>query len=211
MLIITVLIATLGGPATAQADVYKNYRQLSSKQDEGVDYRITSYDGPTSTAVIAVHGGGIEPGTSQMTRKVAQLTGADLYLFEGLKDSNNFKLHITSSRFNEPEAKALVAKSKKTLSIHGCRGSAKVTYVGGQDKKLAAKIKSELKKAGFKVGKAPGNLNGNHPSNICNENAIGKGAQIELSYAMRQSLFDNGKKNAAFHRYAAALAAALEK
>lgn len=209
-LIITALIVTLGWTGTAQADVYDNYRQLKVRQDKNEDYRITSYNGPSSTAVIAIHGGSIESGTSQMAKAVAKRTGADYYTFEGIKNRNNNILHITSSNFDEPIGKALVAKSTKTLSIHGCAGSSKFTYVGGQDKKLAAKVEARLEAAGFRVRRAPGRLNGNHPSNIANENAVDKGVQLELSTSLRRSFFKNGQTTGTFDRYAAALASALK-
>jgi phage replication-related protein YjqB (UPF0714/DUF867 family) len=52
-------------------------------------------------AVIAPHGGGIEPGTSELATAIA---GDDfsLYLFEGLKSAGNGELHITSTNFDEP-------------------------------------------------------------------------------------------------------------
>lgn len=208
--VITALIAALGGAGTAQADVYDSYRELKARQDRNEDYRITSYNGPSATAVIAIHGGSIEIGTSQLAKDVAERAGTDLYTFEGIKDSRNRILHITSSRFDEPVAKSLVAKSKHTLSIHGCTGSRPVTYLGGLDKRLAAKIESRLEKAGFKVRRAPSHLNGTHPSNICNENASDQGVQLELSYALRKSFFKNGKTTDTFKRYSAAIASVLK-
>ncbi|HZK43119.1 MAG TPA: poly-gamma-glutamate hydrolase family protein [Syntrophomonadaceae bacterium] len=204
--LLTVLLIPLFWVGTAQADVYSNYRQLASKQTENKDYRITSYDGPSSTAVIAIHGGKIEIGTCQLAKSVAKKTNSDLYTFEGIKKSNNNILHITSSKFNEPIGKKLVAKSKKTLSIHGCQGSISVTYVGGLDKKLGSKVKAELKKAGFSAVNAPKRLAGTHPNNICNKNLSKKGVQIELTYKMRQSLLKDKKL---YSKYVNALCKAL--
>lgn len=206
ILMITILIC----PATAQADVYKNFQQLKAHQDINVDYRISYYDGPSSTAVIAIHGGKIEKGTSELTKEVAKISGSDWYSFEGIKKGNNSVLHITSTRFDEPIGKDLVAKSKKTLSIHGCMRSNKITYVGGRDKQLVAKVKASLKKAGFRVGSGPDRLNGDSKYNICNENAINKGVQLEISTAQRKAFFSGGEKTKTFYRYAEALAEALQ-
>ena len=211
LLLAVFMITILIWPATAQADVYKNFKQLKARQTQNVDYRISFYDGPTSTAVNAIHGGLIEIGTSEIAKEVAKRTGSDWYSFEGIKKSNNRVLHITSSRFDEPIAKALVAKSKKTLSIHGCKRSSMITYVGGRDKQLAAKVKASLKKAGFKVGTAPDNLNGDSKYNICNKNAVKKGVQLEISTAQRNAFFSGGEKTQAFYRYVQALAEALQK
>lgn len=209
-LLLTVLMITiLIWPATAQADVYKNFKQLKAKQTQNVDYRISYYNGPSSTAVIAIHGGQIEKGTSDMAKEVAKITGSDWYTFEGIKTKNNGVLHITSSHFDEPICKSLVAKSNKTLSIHGFKSSTKITYVGGRDKQLAAKVKASLQKAGFKVGNGPAHLNGDGKYNICNRNAIGKGVQMEISTAQRNAFYKEGSKTKTFYEFAQALAAAL--
>ncbi|HPF44491.1 MAG TPA: poly-gamma-glutamate hydrolase family protein [Syntrophomonadaceae bacterium] len=190
-IILAVLFTPLFWTTSVQADVYSSYSKLAVRQDKGEDYRITSYNGPSTTAVIAIHGGGIEIGTSELAKSVAKLTGSDLYTFEGLKCSNNGILHITSTKFNEPKGKNLVAESKLTLSIHGCSGSSKTTLVGGRDKALAARVKAELKKAGFKTATPKKSLSGTSIYNICNENASNKGVQLELTYAMRQALLKN--------------------
>jgi phage replication-related protein YjqB (UPF0714/DUF867 family) len=209
--VLLVLIAfTLVWPGSAQADIYKSFNQLKSKQKRNVDYRIRYHDGPSSTIVIAIHGGLIEMGTCQLAREVAKLTNSDWYTFEGIKKGNNGVLHITSSRFNEPIARSLVANSRKTLSIHGCTGSSKITYVGGRDKQLAAKVRSQLKAAGFRIGTASSHLNGNSKYNICNRNKIKQGVQLEISRAQRNAFFSGGSKTDTFHRYAAALAKALD-
>jgi phage replication-related protein YjqB (UPF0714/DUF867 family) len=209
LLLAVLMITILIWPATAQADVYKNFNQLKAHQDRNVDYRISYHNGPSSTAVIAIHGGQIEKGTSELAKEVAKLSGSDWYSFEGIKKGNNSVLHITSSRFDEPIGKALVAESTKTLSIHGCKRSSKITYVGGRDKQLAAKVKASLKKAGFTVGTAPDNLNGDSKYNICNRNAINKGVQLEISTAQRNAFFSGGEKTKTFYRFAEALAEAL--
>lgn len=205
--IITVLLASLAWTPLASADVYSSYGSLAAKQAIGRDYKITSYDGPSSTAVIAIHGGGIEIGTSKIAKAVAKITGSDLYTFKGIKKSNNGILHITSTRFNEPTARKLVAKSLKTLSIHGCSSSSNITYVGGRDKTLAAKVKSELKKSGFKVGLPKQSLSGSNPANICNRNANGKGVQLELNYGLRKALINDPDLH---DKYVNALARALK-
>lgn len=209
-LLAVVVAFALVCPGSAQADVYKDFRQLKARQDRNVDYRISYYNGPSSTLVMAIHGGLIEPGTSQLAKEVAKRSGADWYTFEGIKNNNNSKLHITSSRFNESTARSLVATSRQTLSIHGCTGSSKITYVGGRDQQLATKVRSKLKAAGFRIGRASSHMNGASVYNICNRNKIGKGVQLEISKAQRNAFFSGGKSTDTFHRYAAALAKALD-
>jgi phage replication-related protein YjqB (UPF0714/DUF867 family) len=52
-------------------------------------------------AIIAPHGGKIEPGTSEIAAAIA---GDDysLYRFQGLRDRPREELHITSAKFDEP-------------------------------------------------------------------------------------------------------------
>lgn len=206
ILILTVLLNPFFETATAQADVYSSYNKLSAQQTKGQDYNITSYNGPSSTAVIAIHGGNIEKGTCNLAQSVAELTGSDLYTFQGIKSGKNNILHITSTKFDEPGAKILVAESKKTLSIHGCSGSGQTTYIGGLDKQLASRVKAELSNSGFKTAKPKSTLSGTSPSNICNKNASKKGVQLELTYAMRQALLKN---QSLYNKYINALASAL--
>ena len=204
------ILPILVNPEQAQAkDVYSSFSKLRKHQTAGDDYRITRYNGPSKTAVIAIHGGKIEIHTSELASKVANRTGSDLYTFEGTKARRNGILHITSTRFNEPIARNLVSQSDKTLSIHGCKGKRAVTYVGGRDTDLGKKMASNLREAGFKVVKPPKRLDGKNPKNICNKNAAGKGVQLELTLPLRKRFFSGSQPTDAFYRYANAVSKAL--
>lgn len=197
-------MTTLAG--SAMADTYSNYNALKAHKTINVDYKIVSRDTASSTAVIAIHGGTIEHETTEIASAVATRSGHDFYSFEGLKSSSS--LHITSTNFNEPTARNLVAKSTKTLSIHGCAGTSQaLTYLGGLDTTLGQKVKASLQAAGFKVSTAPSSLGGQARANICNSNSIHKGVQLELSSSMRSQLANNSK---AFNLYVTALANALK-
>lgn len=200
-LITLMSLATLVGPASA--DTYANYNALKSHKSINVDYKIESNDTASSTAVIAIHGGVIESETDEIASATATKGGYDYYGFIGLKSG----LHITSTNFDEPIARKLVAKSNKTLSIHGCTGTSKITYMGGLDKTLGAKVKTALQAEGFKVLTAPSSLAGTARLNICNSNTIHKGVQLELTKAQRNYLASN---STAFERYTTALATALK-
>ncbi|PKM77975.1 MAG: hypothetical protein CVU90_04475 [Firmicutes bacterium HGW-Firmicutes-15] len=205
VLITCLMITTLVGPA--MADTYSSYNSLKTHKTINVDYKIVTRDTASSTAVIAIHGGTIERETDEIASAVASQGGYDFYSFIGLK-SGGSTLHITSTNFNEPTARNLVAKSTKTLSIHGCGGTSQaITYVGGLDTTLGNKVKSSLKAAGFKVASAPSSLGGQARTNICNSNSIHKGVQLELSSTMRTQLANNGKS---FDLYVTTLANALK-
>ena len=84
-LLAVVIALTLVWTGSAQADVYKNFQQLKARQDRNIDYRISYHNGPSSTLVMAIHGGSIEPGTCKLAKEVAKRSGADWYTFEGIK------------------------------------------------------------------------------------------------------------------------------
>lgn len=203
VLLTFLMVASLAVPA--MADVYSSYKSLKAHKTINVDYRIVSRDTPSSTAIIAIHGGVIETGTDKIASALASKGGYDYYGFIGLRKGSS--LHITSTKFDEPKARKLVAKSTRTVSIHGCGGTSKaITYVGGLDKALGKKITASLKAAGFKVAPAPARLAGTARANICNSNKVHKGVQLELSKPMRTKLVNNRTQ---FNKYVAALYKAL--
>lgn len=183
--------------ADASDDIYYNSKKISSNKVKNVDqkmktnvihfgdYKIETNVTDSEVAVIAIHGGKIEQGTTELASAVSSRNNYNYYSFIGLKSRGNSTLHIDSDKFNEPTALEMVSKSQTTLSIHGCAGSAEFTYVGGLDTELGNKIKESLKKYGFTVLDAPKNLAGLSPDNIANKNRSGSGAQLEISKGLR--------------------------
>src|SRR5262245_16323231 len=126
------------------ADKYTNYKELAAAERENIDFRIRSRLSQSRIAMVAAHGGGIEPGTSEIADALA---GDDLslYIFEGLKPDRNRDLHITSTQFDESRCLSLIATSRFVVTIHGESGSDQVVYVGGRDAHLAGAISSALR------------------------------------------------------------------
>ena len=93
----------------------------SGTGSEGVDFSIRVMPRETSAAIIAPHGGMIEPGTSDIAAAIA---GNDygLYCFEGLRDRPHRDLHITSANFREPKCVELVAGCDLVVAVHGLDG-----------------------------------------------------------------------------------------
>ena len=172
-------------------DTYKNYAELSKTEQENIDYKITAIDANSEITCISIHGGNIEPGTSEIAEAIAS-ENYNLYKFEGLKNSKNRILHITSSNFDDPKADKLVAKSKKVISIHGAKGDKPVTYIGGLDKKLGEKVKKYLLEKRFKVAKPHAGIDGTTKNNIANRCLSKAGCQLEITLAQRQLLFKDG-------------------
>ncbi|WP_051468381.1 poly-gamma-glutamate hydrolase family protein [Actinomadura oligospora] len=194
---------------SATADRYKNYADLARHEKEGRDYlRVLRPARASHVAQIAIHGGGIEPPTTQLADYAAR-TGKDgFYSFEGIKKSGNTALHITSTHFDEPRALNLQKSVRYTVSWHAAKGDTATTYVGGRDTALSAKITRALRAKGFRVSTPPGRIDGGDPRNICNRNARGKGVQLEITTAQRKAFFKGGRLDAAWiadprHRTAA--------
>lgn len=118
---------------------YRSFEELAANETDGVDYRIRERYGLSGIAVIAIHGGGIEPGTTEIAEAVAGERHA-FYTFSGLKPSGNACLHITSRHFNEPRGLRLVQHARTVVSIHGCGDTEPVVLLGGRFVRLGQRI-----------------------------------------------------------------------
>lgn len=191
------LVGQLAGAAPAYAtgenDLYVSNTDLYTSTEhpvvEGTDYgrrfrRHEQFDGYLSkvgaytakTAILAIHGGQIERGTSELclaiagydpsdANKTALLpTVHDYWMFEGMRSSNNPELHVTSVNCDDHVARALAASHLNTLSLHGCQYSKlgipdtmiwpsqsdpKLVVVGGLNKTFREALAYELNNAGF--------------------------------------------------------------
>ena len=74
---------------------YPNFAALNHAERQGVDFEIVCHPRPSPVAVIAPHGGAIEPSTSEIAAAIAGRE-FNLYCFEGRKPKGNTALHITS-------------------------------------------------------------------------------------------------------------------
>ncbi len=202
------------GPAAAR-DRFGSIAELAAATREGVDWRVEARPGRTDALVLAPHGGGIEPGTSELARAVAGERHA-LYLFEGLRGDGNGELHVTSTRFEEPRLTPLLAQAARVLALHGCVGDEPAALLGGRDEALVARLGRSLRRAGVEVRPAPADLGGESPRNVCNRGRSGRGAQVELTRGLRASLFaglgaaGRARPTPRFAEVVAALRAALE-
>jgi phage replication-related protein YjqB (UPF0714/DUF867 family) len=193
-------------------------------------------DNPEAQKIIlAVHGGGIEGGTSEIALAAAgyhpatfaQATDCygvhDLWIFEGLLSSDNNDLHVTSTNYDDPIALELVQNSRRCISLHGfsdddANGK---SQIGGRDTELKSIVLEELTVAGIPAHIATDSeLDGSDPANICNKTTIGAGVQLEMGATYRASLFAPGcnsrelrksNTNAAFCNLVGALRRAMSR
>lgn len=114
------------------------YAELGAVKIEGRDYRARVTDLDTTAVILASHGGGIEPTTSEIAMAVAG-TSYSLYLFERLsRKGGHVELHIRSERFDEPRGVVRVLKATTGVAIYGradCEDPEAV-WIGGLDDTL---------------------------------------------------------------------------
>lgn len=190
---------------------YRSYQHLMTRETEGRDFAIHVREGSSGVAVIAPHGGGIEPGTMELADAIAGETHS-FYCFEGIKKIGNADLHITSEYFDEPMGVDIVERSKTALSLHGCNGQEEAVYVGGLNANMGEKIRGSLIQEGFTAEPSPRlEMRGQSENNICNRCQSGKGVQLEISRGLRKNMFEDltreGRKNRTtiFHGFVSAL------
>ena len=167
------------------ADEYRNFAALAAKKQEGKHYRVSKSKRPSPFLVAAPHGGRIEPNTSVLARAIAGVSHS-LYVFESIVP----KLHITSSRFDEPRALEMATAHRTVVTVHGCDDARSPTvdvFVGGLDRPLRDRIIKELNAAGFQS--AIDNVTtGRSECNLCNKGTGRTGAQLEITRRLRRRL-----------------------
>lgn len=196
-------------------DKYPGYEALGISETEGVDFEINARHGASGIAVIAPHGGGIEPGTAEIADAIAG-SEHSFYCFKGTKSSGNAELHITSKNFDEPRGLRMVESVDTVIAVHGCRKKDSVVRVGGLNHDLVAGLKQILTRSGFETKKTTTQgLQGISPENICNRCQGRRGAQLEVPETLRRKMFDqsgqfnSGVRTGVFQRFVAAVRSAI--
>ncbi|MFC8920687.1 poly-gamma-glutamate hydrolase family protein [Streptomyces sp. NPDC057116] len=238
--------------ATDEFDLYTSntdlYTKLAGK--EGTDFarRYKRHEcldtGPAErhpyqrTTIMAMHGGGIETGTSELCLGIAGYHPAtlaplqdglgvhDYWMFEGLRSSNNRELHVTAKNNDDHVALSMARGSLNVLSLHGCTaaqaGTAdpRAVVVGGLNERFKTLLKAEFGKAGiaWRDGNDPEvrDLAGINPDNPCNRTMLAKGGQLELTTELRAAMFTvntragrAGSTTEVFDRFVGACRAAI--
>jgi phage replication-related protein YjqB (UPF0714/DUF867 family) len=196
-------------------DLYWDFEALKAANVYGTDYHVLAGVKNPKVIYTAIHGGGIETGTTELAIFSAG-TKDSYYCFEGFKPSGNSVLHVTSTHFDEPNGRQLVAASDYTISYHGYSDSAvKNTKIGGLDTELKEAILDSLIAAGFNAeleDPADSVIPGVEPENIANCNRRKMGVQLEISTLQRTSIFGTNTRlgrrltvNAEFNKYVKAI------
>jgi phage replication-related protein YjqB (UPF0714/DUF867 family) len=216
-----------GVPASSADDLYSSNSDLYRMRMEGVDFarrsrrhgvvdhRLTRRYRVGLSTVVAMHGGGIEPGTSELCLAIAGYHPAtstalggmtyDYWLLEGLMSSGNSVLHVAATHCDDAMALSLCGGARTTLSLHGCSVStadgAGAVLVGGRNTDLRGLLISRLTAAGFDAVDATGHrtLAGMDPGNLANRTLLGAGAQLEIITPVRQAMFGVNTRSQRMH------------
>ncbi|MEK4560598.1 poly-gamma-glutamate hydrolase family protein [Staphylococcus sp. FSL K6-3157] len=181
---------------TNTTDYYNSMTELENDTVENVDWKKETKDNGSEVLVVAAHGGGIEQGTSELTKLLANEGDYDYFSFEGIRPSNNSQLHVTSTRYDDPTLNHMIKDRKATIAIHGAQGDEEIVYLGGLKSTLKDEIQNQLERYGFVVETPPENIGGLSDNNFINSEENSTGIQLELTRALREAFFKNGDLSA---------------
>src|SRR5512133_3205299 len=170
----------------AEKDIYRCYADMVSQ--EWGKFRLSLLNRDSPVLILAPHGGGIEPGTSEVASAIAG-SEFSLYCFESLKGDGNHSLHLTSYRFDEPECMRLVTAAHTVISVHGCEGPHDRVFIGGRNAELRDLLIRSLCLAGFEAVEDTSHHAGISPRNICNRGLTRRGVQLEIETGLRRAMF----------------------
>lgn len=178
------------------ADNYSSMTDLMSKVNSDL-WEIQLKRTDSNIISLAPHGGGIEVGTTELAKRISELGDYCFFSFLGKKSSGNSELHVTSTHYDEPSILNLIKDTDYSISVHGASGTDPKVYMGGGNNALRNLIWDKLESIGI-VCEVPGNnIAGVEPKNIANRTRTGGGVQLELTTALRSSLFaDNNSGRA---------------
>jgi phage replication-related protein YjqB (UPF0714/DUF867 family) len=185
------------------------------RRHDRFDDSLTRTGEPPRTVILAPHGGGIEPGTSELCLAVAghhptnlPITPPagvthDYWMFEGVREAGNAALHVKSTGCDDVVAVSLCAGALSALSLHGFDPAKsqlppdkQLVLVGGGDELLRGLLLQALDNVDLPVEDAGGHgeLDGNNRCNIVNRTLRGKGAQLEISEPLRETMFGDNSR-----------------
>ncbi len=166
---------------------YATFAELLERENPQQDYEIRARAGTSGIAVLAIHGGNLQPGTSELAEVIAGEDHA-FYTFVSLKPEIDQTLYVSSVQFDEPRALEIVGAADSVLSIHGCQGAAEFVQLGGLDEDWKQRVQLALLDAGFAVFDQE--MSGIHAREICNRGRLGRGLRIEVSRGLRDRIFN---------------------
>jgi phage replication-related protein YjqB (UPF0714/DUF867 family) len=174
-------------------DVYPDLDALKRELRAGRDYRISVLDRKCAVTIFSPHGGFVDEGTSGLARAIAG-SNYNLFDFQGLHAANPWTLHVTSTRFRDPQLMKLLETSIVAVSVHGMddhQPGQTTIWLGGLNKPLKQIMQAKMEAEGFSVDPSPPRFRGEHRDNVVNL-ARGQGVQLELPLTLRKQMYQGG-------------------
>ncbi|MFU9124197.1 poly-gamma-glutamate hydrolase family protein [Proteus sp. WDL240414] len=174
------------------SDTYSCFVDLEKNEDQAnFNIKCKMENRSEIYAIMAPHGGKIEQGTTGISIAIAR-EDLSLYIFNGNKPKNNGTLHITSSRFDEPQCEKILENVQTVLAIHGAKDPEtepkERVWVGGNLGKIFETHLIETLSSLELCIEINSNLLGENPKNICNRGISQRGMQLELTKSLRDRL-----------------------
>jgi len=175
-------------------DKFKSFNKLNLARPRSFGIEMCNRKG--DFLIFSPHGGGIEPGTSEICKWFSRHSFS-YYIFEG-KGINCSELHITSTRFDEPRLIDMLITKKHAISFHGMtnyysRMINSDIFLGGLNDELIGFTCKNLKTSGFRVKTniefPTSRLSGKESHNVTNRCKSKMGMQVEISEKLRRKFF----------------------
>ncbi|MBV5139060.1 poly-gamma-glutamate hydrolase family protein [Staphylococcus xylosus] len=176
-------------------DKYNSMSELEAKTTENNDWEIVTRNLGSQVIIAAIHGGGIEPGTTEIADLTAKKGEYDYFSFKGTKSKGNEDLHVTSRNYDQSVLIEMIKNKTNAVAIHGCDGDGNIIYIGRKDQKLIHEMTKQFEQLNINVEQEPEHISGAHDDNIINCCKTGAGVQLELTPDLRKMCFNNQKYN----------------
>jgi phage replication-related protein YjqB (UPF0714/DUF867 family) len=176
-----------------EQEPYRSFAELARHHTEGVDYEIQHRQGHVNLLCAAWHGGFMEPGSDLLADAIAG-SRYHYYAFRALFSvpEGEHPLHVTSTRFREPQLLSLAESSEMVFAVHCCStapGVRRIFVGGGADDSIKSGLIESLRANDFNSG-LDKIFPGHHYMNPCNRGSR-PGIQIEVSQSYMDLLLDN--------------------
>ena len=82
-------------------DKFKSMTELKELTKEGKDWEIEFENRSSMVTILAIHGGGIEPATTELAYTIAHRGDYNYFSFKGMRSEGNNELHVTSTHYDD--------------------------------------------------------------------------------------------------------------
>ena len=165
---------------------FSDFPTLVLNTTKGEDWDLLIQQPGAPIAIITIHGGAIEPLTSELAAAIAG-DEHNLYDLRGVRATGNAELRVPAIRFQEMRLQMLLERCQTALHLDGVDGDEPVMYLGGRNTSLISHLEEALSAAGFRVEPPPSPLMVQSRQRFYNQPELG-GVQIELSLGLRQRM-----------------------